>query len=145
MPDTIEVSSSSAKRSSTGAAFGMNLAPPEFAGTICWYEHPRLNARIDFHAKWVFEKRIVQRGDRDIEHWVGLGLVVVQDELKRLIANANAKSDQKTEVQIFVNDCYDLVVAFLRSRNARGPFNDEPHIYQITTQEYGKLGSSAQV
>ncbi len=84
-------------------------------------------------------------GDREIERSVGLGLIVIRDQLLRLITQAIEKSGQEADGQALVLDCYELVVSFLLARNERGSFPDQPHIYQITVEDYGRLGSSAEV
>ena len=88
MSESIEISATSAKRVPAGSAFGMNLVPLEFADTECWYEYPQFNVKVDFRAKWVFEKRATHRGDKIVERSIGVGMILIKDELGRLITRA---------------------------------------------------------
>jgi hypothetical protein len=129
MPESIEMTSMSAKRVSTGSTFSMDITPPEFSAYDYWYEHPQLNLKVGFHAKWIYEKRAFGDGDKSIEHSVGLGMILVKDQLDRNIARSLEKLETKPDTRDLVLDCYELIISFLRNLNERVSFPDQPHIY----------------
>jgi hypothetical protein len=145
MSESIEISATSAKRVPAGSAFGMNLVPLEFADTECWYEYPQFNVKVDFRAKWVFEKRATHRGDKIVERSIGVGMILIKDELGRLITRAIEEPRVTVDAQALVLDCYELIAAFLRARNEACSFSDRPRIYFTTPQEFGRFGDAAQV
>ena len=145
MTEPIEITTSSAKRVSTGSAFSMNYVPPEFSANECWYEHPQSNLKVGFHGKWIYQRKVVSSGDKIVERSVGLGMILIKDEMGTLVARSLEKMGTKADTQALLLDCYELIVAFLRDQNERGSFLDQPHIYVTSAQEYGKFGDSAQV
>src|SRR4051794_16057725 len=93
MSEPIETTSVGSKRIETGSKFSLSLVPFEFSLSECLYEHPRLNLRIGFRARWVSEKRPRRHEDKLVEGTVRLGIILVKDELRQLINKALEKNE----------------------------------------------------
>jgi hypothetical protein len=144
MQQPIEITSTGALRIETGSRFGMNLVPLEFCEPECVYRHPQFGARIKFHAKWVNEKRAIDR-EGLVERSVSLGLLLIEGELLAFIGRALERRDAKVEAQSLVLDCYELIIAFLRASNERAGYSDLPHVYATSIKEPWKSRDSVEV
>src|SRR3954463_1176594 len=128
MSAPIETTYVGSKRIETGSEFSLSLVPFEFSLSECLYEHPRLDLRIGFQARWVSEIRLRRHVDDLVDGTVHLGIILVKNELRRLMSKALEKNEAKADPQALVRDCYELISAFMRAGNERQSFPDEPHI-----------------
>jgi hypothetical protein len=145
MSDVIETTFTGSKRIGTGSKFSLALVPLEFSLFECWYEHPQLNLRVGFRARWVSESRPRRHEDRIVEGTVSLGIIVVKDELRELISEALEGSGAQADVQALVRDCHELIVAYMRAKNELQGFGDQPHVFEAAARAFGTLTTSVEV
>jgi|SRR5215218_5544289 len=137
--ETIETTSSWARRRTTGAKFSLNPVPPEFSEFNCEYENPKYDLTIGFQARWIYERRELERNGKLITWPLRTGAILVAGELKQLLETAVGGRASKGEIAGLVHDCHELLSEFIRGQREFNRFGAEPHIYVVDARRFGFL------
>jgi hypothetical protein len=137
--ETIETSSSWARRRTTGAKFSLNPIPPEFSEFECEYENPDYELTIGFHARWIYEQKELERNGKLVPWPLCTGAILVEGELKQLLVTAVGGRASEGEIDGLVHDCHELLYEFIRGQHEFNRFGVEPHIYVVDARRFGFL------
>ncbi len=134
MLDEFETDLSSARRISSGSKISLILDP--FDLNQVRYEVPAFGITVDFQARWIDERKPVQRNGKIIQAPLGLGAILIRYELRAALKEALGGEAEETEIEAMVRDCHALIIAYILAYRARyGASGDQPHIYEAARLE----------
>jgi hypothetical protein len=137
--DAIETSVVSARRRTTGAIFSLNLVPPEFSEFECEYENPKCGQKIGFHARWIYEQKVLERSGKLVPWPLCTGAILIEGELKQRLETVADGRASEGEIDGLVQDCYELIAEFIKGQREFNHFGIEAHIYVAEARRFGFL------
>lgn len=120
-----------AKRKTSGAQIILSVASPELSTEACVYINPVVGLKVGFAGIWIYERRQLEKVGKVSRRSFCLGIILLEGELRRSLMEATRQRLSKAEVDGLVSDCYELLIALMRTMNERqDEFGIQPHIYE---------------